>query len=76
MPCMQADDSMMLSFTFNSLTTVGYLLEVFIRLIDTFHGPYFHFNLELAQETWVKALLTQYLWVHDLSHTHSLASIQ
>ena len=32
---------------FNSLPTVGYLLDVFI----TFHGPYFHFCLELALET-------------------------
>ena len=35
----------------NSLTTVGYLLEVFIELWDTFHGLYFHFYLELALET-------------------------
>ena len=38
----------------------------------TFFGPYFH----LAPETWVKALLTCFLWVHDLSHTHSLATFQ
>ena len=30
------------------LTTMGYLLEVFM---DTFHGLYFHLCLELALET-------------------------
>ena len=44
--------------------------------MDTVHGPYFHFWLELALETWVKALLIHSLWVHDLGHTHSLTSIQ
>ena len=44
--------------------------------MDTFHGPYFHFCLELALETWVKALLIHSLWIHDLGHTHSLASDQ
>ena len=44
--------------------------------MDTVHGPYFHFWLELALETWVKSLLVHSLWVHDLGHTHSLASIQ
>ena len=44
--------------------------------MDTFHGPYFHFCLELALETWIKALLTHSLWLHDPGHTHSLASIQ
>ena len=39
-------------------------------LYGTFHGPYFHFCLELALE------LTHSLWVHDLGHTHSLVSIQ
>ena len=47
--------------------------EVFI---DTFFGPYFHFCLELALETWAKALLTHSLWVHDPNHTHSLANFQ
>ena len=44
--------------------------------MDTFHGSYFHFCLELALETRVKALLTHSLWVHNIGHTHSLASIQ
>ena len=44
--------------------------------MDTFHGPYFHFCLELALENWVKALLIHSLWVHNLGHTHSLASVQ
>ena len=35
----------------NSLTTVGYLLEVFIKLLDTFHGPHFHFCLDVPLET-------------------------
>ena len=62
---------------FNSLTTIGYLLDVLIKqAMDTVHGPYFHFWLKLALETWVKALLIHLLWVHDLGHTHSLASIQ
>ena len=34
----------------NSLTTVGYLLEVY-QAMDTFLGQYFHFCLELALET-------------------------
>ena len=37
-----------------------------------FLGPYFHFCLELALETWSKTSLKQSLWVH---HTHS-ASFQ
>ena len=44
--------------------------------MDTFHGPYFHFCLELALETRVKALMTHSLWVLDFGHTHSLASVQ
>ena len=44
--------------------------------MDTFFGFYFHFCLELALECWVKALLMHSLWVHDLDHTHSLASFQ
>ena len=44
--------------------------------MDTFLDLYFHFCLELTLETWVKALLTCSLWVHDLSHTHSLATVQ
>ena len=61
----------------NSLTTTGYiywksllgcgylfLLRIFLQC------------LELALETWVKALLIHSMWVHDLSHTHSLASFQ
>ena len=56
---------------FNSLTTIGYL-QVFYA-IDTFH---ISILLELAMETWVKASLTFSLWVHDLNHTHSLASFQ
>ena len=44
--------------------------------MDTFHGLYFHFCLELALETWVKSLVTHSLWLHDLGHTHSLASVQ
>ena len=44
--------------------------------MDIFLGPYFHFCLELTLETCVKALLTHPLWVHDLGHTHSLASVQ
>ena len=44
--------------------------------MDTFHGPYFYFCLELALETRVKALMTHSLWVLDLGHTHSLASVQ
>ena len=44
--------------------------------IDTFLGPYFHFFLELALETWAKASLTHSLWVHDPNHIHSLASFQ
>ena len=39
-------------------------------------GSYFHFCLELVLETWVNALLILSLWVHKLSNTHSLASIQ
>ena len=46
-------------FQFNSLTTIGYLLEVFIRLwIPSMHGLYIHFCLEIVLETWLKALLT------------------
>ena len=44
--------------------------------MDGFHGPYFHFCLKLSLETWVQALLTHPLWVHDLGHTHSLVSVQ
>ena len=44
--------------------------------MDTFFGPYFHFCLELALETWAKASLTPSLRVHDPNHTHSLASFQ
>ena len=44
--------------------------------MDTFHGPCFHFCLEPALETWVKALLTHPLWVHNVSHTHSLSNVQ
>ena len=39
-------------------------------------GPYFHFCLEQALETWAKASLTQSLRVHDPNHIHSLASFQ
>ena len=60
----------------NFLTTVGYLLGVFFRLWDTFFGPYFHFCLELALETWAKVSLSNSLWVYDLNHTHSLVSFQ
>ena len=42
--------------------------------MDNFFGLYFHFYLELALETWVKASLTHSLGVHDLNHTHSLAN--
>ena len=36
----------------NSLTTIGYLLEVIFKLyMDNFFGLYFHFCLELALET-------------------------
>ena len=64
--------------------TVGYLLELGCRVgehyhccahrsshcslfqaMDTFFGPYFHFCLELA-----------FFWVHNLNHTHSLASFR
>ena len=44
--------------------------------MDTFVGLYFWFCLELALETWVKALLNPILWVHHLGHTHSLTSVQ
>ena len=44
--------------------------------MDTFFGPYFHFCLEPAMETWAKAFLTPSLRVHDPNHTHSLASFQ
>ena len=48
----------------------------YLRVLElTFLGPYFFFCLELALETWVKALLTHSLWVYDLGHTHSLASV-
>ena len=41
---------MVSSSTFNSLASVGYLLEVPVDM-DTFFGPYFHFCLELALDT-------------------------
>ena len=45
--------------------------------MDTFFGLYFHYCLELALETWAKASsVTHSLWVHELRHTHSLASFQ
>ena len=44
--------------------------------MDTFFGPYFHFCLEPAMETWAKASLTPSLRVHDSNHTHSLANFQ
>ena len=44
--------------------------------MDTYFGLYPHFHLELALETWAKASLTHSLWVHDLTHTHSLANFQ
>ena len=46
------------------------------QAMDTFFGPYFHFCLEPAMETWAKASLTPSLRVHDPNHTHSLASFQ
>ena len=59
----------------NTLTTVGYLLEVFIKLwtpsmVCIFTSAWSqHWKL-------VKASLTHSLWVRDLGHTHSLACIQ
>ena len=50
--------------------------RMFLSAMDTFFGPCFHFCLELARETWAKASLTQFLWVHGPNHTHSLASFQ
>ena len=44
--------------------------------MDTFFGPYFHFCLEPAMETWAKASLTPSLRVHDPNHTHSLVNFQ
>ena len=58
------------------VTTVIYWKSSLGYYIDTFFGPYFHFCLELALETWAKALLTHSLWVHDPNHTHSLADFQ
>ena len=60
----------------NSLTTIGYLLGVIIRLWMPFFGLYLHFCLEPALETWAQASLTLCLRVHDPNHTHSLASFQ
>ena len=54
----------------NPLTTVGYLLEVFIRpWIPSFIRISSGFYLELALETWVKALLAHSLRVHALGYT-------
>ena len=44
--------------------------------MDTFLGSYFHFRLELALKTWAKTSWRHSLRVHDLDHTHSLASVQ
>ena len=44
--------------------------------MSTFFGPYFHFCLELALETWVKASSAILSGVHDLDPTHSLVSFQ
>ena len=61
----------------NSLTTLGYFVEVYFRLwipsfvhISTFAWSY------IALEIWAKASLTHSLWAHDPNHTHSLASFQ
>ena len=48
--------------------------------MDTFFGPYFHFCL--GAQIWVKGFLYSLcgfilsLWVHDVNHTHSLATFQ
>ena len=44
--------------------------------MDTFFGPYFHFRLELALQTWAKAYLTHSLGVYDHNHTWPSASFQ
>ena len=51
--------------------TGGLLWAIYICL-----GSYFYFCLKLTLETWANTSLTQSLWVHDLNHTHSLASFQ
>ena len=48
----------------NYLTTVGYLLEVFLDY-GYLLWSVFHFCLELALETLAKTSLTHFLWVHD-----------
>ena len=55
---------------FNPLYTEFHFLEVLWIL------PYFHFCCELALETLARGFSINSLWVHDLGHTHSLASLQ
>ena len=57
---------------FNFLTTVGYLLEVCLRL----RIPSFVCISTSAWNYVAKASLTHSLWVHDPNHTHSLVSFQ
>ena len=46
------------------------------RLYTTFIHLYFHFCCELALDSWGTASSTCPLQVHELDHTHSLASVQ
>ena len=44
--------------------------------MDILYHPYFHFCCEVALKTWAKGSSIKPLKVHDLCHTHSLASLQ
>ena len=56
-----------------SFTTVGYLLEV--SLLGYGYLPWFIFSLLLGASTGTLSQ-THSLWVHNIGHTYSLASIQ
>ena len=54
-----------------------HILEVLMRLfIHTLYDLYFYFCYELAQETSAMCSSIKPLRVHDLCHTHLLASLQ
>ena len=44
--------------------------------MDILYHSYFHFCCEVALKTWAKGSSIKPLKVHDLCHTHSLASLQ